>query len=447
MMKASSAAACLLFLLFLSCIDCDAFFSFKRIPKLQDSLEANNPTVEVFNHEAHQVQKPRFKRIFKKVSPNEEPFDEVARSLKAAQVADKQRKAATRTLDAIVSENVQSTVSDKHLESVAKSMKTVLAAKIQNSNHEFFGRSQSHLPRGIQAKIKIQVDHIPKPVSKSIKLLAEHVSSQDLSKEVDHSLASVAKSMRAVVDKVESQHEGQSVIQGFKVEGDSSNKIVFLDLEALKSLGISLDNSRISLGSSGLGRNLEPIEGLEAKSSNFQSIVEQKLEADLQSEDAQSHHQRTPIKPTVAVKHVSASQAVSAGLNQVALGSRITVPTGDITVIRPQTNTGSAAQRKSLFFGKFEGRNTGKPSPSTNQVSIWLLIITFLTSHVLQDHHQDSTTARVLQPVFQESRILSDNHHRGGEVRAHSLASQPSQQEEVHDVHQQQLKHFGFGGF
>jgi len=418
MLRAYSAS--LLFLLCLSCTDGDAFFSFKKIPKLQDPLEANNPTI-ASNHEEHQVQKPQFQRIFKKVSANEEPFGEVARSLKAAIVvpieADEQRKTSTRTLSAIVRENIQSTVADKHLESVAKSMKTVVDAKIQNSNHGFFRRSQSHLPRGIQAKVIVKVDHTSKPVSKSIKLEAEDLSSQDVSKEVDNSLASVAKSMKAVVAKVESQHEGQSVIQGFKVQGDSSNKIVFLDLEALKSSGISLDSSKISLGSSGFGRNLQLIEGLEAKSSNFQSVIEQKLEADHLSVDAEAHHQRIPIQPTAAVKHVSASQSVSGGLNQVPLGSRITVPTADIVVVRPQTNTGSAAaQRKSLFFGKFQGRNTGKFSPSTNQ------------------HHQASNTARVLQPITQEV--------------FHSLASQPSQQQGVHDVHPpQQQTHFGFGGF
>lgn len=403
-MQRAYSSASLLFFLF-SCTAGDAFFSFKKIPKLQeDPLEVTNPLVASY-HESHQVQKPQLKRIVKKVKANEEPIDEVTRSLKAAIVApidaDDQRKAATRTLGAIVSANVESAATDQHLESVAKSMKTVVAAKIQNSNHGFFRRVQSDSPRGIKAKVVVKVDHTSKPVSKSIKIEAEDLSShEDVSKEVEHSLASVANSMKAVVDKVESPQGGQTVIQGFKVQGDASNKIVFLDLEALKSSGISLDSSRISLGSSGLGRNLQPIEGLEAKSP-IQSIVEQKLEAYHEAVEAESHHQRTPLQPAVAVKQVSASQAVSGG-NQVALGSRITVPTAQMAVIRPQTNSVSK-QRKSLFFGKFEGRNSGKPSPATNQ------------------HHQ----VRVPQQVTQEG-------------------SQASQHE---DHHQQQFNHFGFGGF
>jgi len=422
MLRAHSSTA-LLLVSFLSCTNGEAFFGFKKIPKLQEPLLARNP-VEATNpvkltnpvlasyHEAHQVQKPQLRRIVKKVKANEEQLKEVGRSLKAAIVApidaNDQRKAATRTLGDIVSANVQSTVADKHLEFVAKSMKTVVDSKIQNSNHGFFRRPQSHQPRGIKSKVIVKVDNISKPVSKSIKLEVEDVSShEDLSKEVDHSLASVAKSMKAVVDKVESPHKGQSVIQGFKVQGDSSNKIVFLDLEALKSSGLSLDSSRISLGSSGFGQNLQPIEGLEAKSP-IQSIVEQKPEAYHEVANAESQHQSLHSQPAVAVKHVSASQPVSGG-SPVSLGSRVTVSTGEAEVIRPQSSSGTAQQRKSLFFGKFEGRNSGKPSTS--------------------NHNRASSTATVFHQDTEEG-------------------SQPVQQVvlEVHHPHQQ-VDRYGFGGF
>ena len=66
-------------------------------------------------------------------------------------------------------------------------------------------------------------------------------------------------------------------------------------------------------------------------------------------------HQREPLHPFIAVKHVVASQAAR-GYHQVPLDSRITAPTADAKVIKPLANT-KATKRQSLFFGKFQGRH------------------------------------------------------------------------------------------
>ena len=216
---------------------------------------------------------------------------------------------------------------------------------------------------------------------------SQHIAKSDRSSDVVNIKSSesdqfrfIAKTMKAVLNKEIKIHNlEQSVIQGFKVEGDSSNKIVFLDLEALRRTGIDLE--RVSIAAGTRSRSLKPIEGLKAKSSNFNSVVneirsdqdgktEPQLRIPVYEQFAKvteaenlpripsaniKDYQRTPLKPFIAVKHVVASQA-SRGYHQVPLDSRITAPTADATVIKPLANT-EATKRQSLFFGKFQGRH------------------------------------------------------------------------------------------
>eukprot|EP00092_Neocalanus_flemingeri_P023491 GFUD01025477.1.p1 GENE.GFUD01025477.1~~GFUD01025477.1.p1 ORF type:complete len:454 (+),score=67.27 GFUD01025477.1:49-1410(+) len=74
----------------------------------------------------------------------------------------------------------------------------------------------------------------------------------------------------------QSVDSGTADVQGFKVEGDTSNKIVFIDLEKLREAGFIFDNFKdLSLGSSG-GKTLEQF-GSQTSSSNFNSVIEETI--------------------------------------------------------------------------------------------------------------------------------------------------------------------------
>ena len=81
------------------------------------------------------------------------------------------------------------------------------------------------------------------------------------------------------------------------------------------------------------------------------------------------HRGRLPTQPSLAVKHVSVSQAAG-GHNQVSLGSRIRVSAAalDSTVVRP-VKVGGAARKPSLFFGKLQGGNYGNLGIQVSNIS------------------------------------------------------------------------------
>jgi len=70
-------------------------------------------------------------------------------------------------------------------------------------------------------------------------------------------------------------------IQGFEVEGDSSNTVVYFDLEALRLAGIDLSTAQLSLGSK--GESISPIEGLQVQSSDLPSEVSNQLKPKIPS--------------------------------------------------------------------------------------------------------------------------------------------------------------------
>eukprot|EP00092_Neocalanus_flemingeri_P095789 GFUD01121887.1.p1 GENE.GFUD01121887.1~~GFUD01121887.1.p1 ORF type:complete len:447 (+),score=71.30 GFUD01121887.1:51-1391(+) len=74
----------------------------------------------------------------------------------------------------------------------------------------------------------------------------------------------------------QSVDSGTADVQGFKVEGDTSNKIVFIDLEKLREVGFDFDDfNDLSLGSS-VGKTLEQF-GSHKSSSNFNSVIEETI--------------------------------------------------------------------------------------------------------------------------------------------------------------------------
>jgi len=256
----------LLFLAFLSSITANAYFGFKKVPKLKEEPFRS----EVYSQEAKPVQNPLFRGIPKKIEVEE------------------------KLIKNIVSTNIKYAVADKHLESVAKSMKTVLDCRVKKLNRQENAEISTHqYQRKIQPKVRVNVRLFSNPIAMSSKArLAVKKSSESgkfhlesVAKSITESgkFHKIAKSMKAVVNsETETSSVGQSTIQGFEVEGDSSNKIVFLDLESLKSsgiyIGIDLDRVSISAGPHDhgtRGRPLKPIEGLKAKSSIFNSVVEQ----------------------------------------------------------------------------------------------------------------------------------------------------------------------------
>ena len=70
-------------------------------------------------------------------------------------------------------------------------------------------------------------------------------------------------------------------IQGFEVQGDSSNTVVYFDLEALRLAGIDIATAQLSLGSR--GKSISPIEGLQVQSSDLPSVVSNQLKPKIPS--------------------------------------------------------------------------------------------------------------------------------------------------------------------
>ena len=203
---------------------------------------------------------------------------------------------------------------------------------------------------------------VPKPVQSFRRKINR--GSVLLNTATGNDLQKVAQSMKAVVSKkiqppVSHQPEQSgSVVQGFKVEGDPSNKIVFIDLEALRSAGISLDSPDISLGSSRFGENfLKPIEGLKTGSSNFQSVTQQNIQAE-------PHRSRIPSQPRHSVQQVapSHSRQVLGGGDQRALSSSFVTKSNQAgipsrqqpSLQQKQSPSPTPKQQQPVFFNKFQ---------------------------------------------------------------------------------------------
>jgi len=97
------------------------------------------------------------------------------------------------------------------------------------------------------------------------------------------------------------QQQSSGGLQGFKVAGDDSNKIIFLDVEALRAAGLSLDESAISLGSDTTGSSLQRIDGLKTSNSISQPKLQQARRIDQERSQASS-------QPRVSIKHVDANE-------------------------------------------------------------------------------------------------------------------------------------------
>eukprot|EP00092_Neocalanus_flemingeri_P040176 GFUD01043762.1.p1 GENE.GFUD01043762.1~~GFUD01043762.1.p1 ORF type:complete len:447 (-),score=60.08 GFUD01043762.1:82-1422(-) len=107
----------------------------------------------------------------------------------------------------------------------------------------------------------------------------------------------------------QSVDSGTADVQGFKVEGDTSNKIVFIDLEKLREAGFNFDDfNDLSLRSSG-GKTLEQF-GSQTSSSNFNSVIEETI-------------RKQESQPIIATKQVIAHDPAS---SQVSRGPSERVP-------------------------------------------------------------------------------------------------------------------------
>jgi len=148
------------------------------------------------------------------------------------------------TLEDLIKKNIEQTVSDKHLHLTHKAMETVVKSKISKAQRPTVN---AHVPNFLSRR--------PAPAIK-----------------VDSDLHSFATSKRANVIQAkstssaenggESQRQEESIVQGFKVENDHANTVVFLDLQSLKHL--DADNSKLYLKKR--NKSLKKIEGLQVAS-------------------------------------------------------------------------------------------------------------------------------------------------------------------------------------
>ena len=123
------------------------------------------------------------------------------------------------SIQTLVIKNIKSAVSHNHLQSVAKSMQTVLDHKVKKFDRGAFFKSGPF--KRVQPRVRINAA----PYS-------QHIAKSDRSSDVVHIKSSasdqfrvIAKTMKAVLNKKIKMHNlGQSFIQGFKVEGDSSKQ-------------------------------------------------------------------------------------------------------------------------------------------------------------------------------------------------------------------------------
>jgi len=342
-----------------------------------------------------------FKRIPKpKVGQRRVVHEESENPLK--QEKGSRTKANIKSLGTIVHENIKATLSDKHLDTVVKSMETVIGARIPKTNHN---RQPLNKPEGTGAGSRGTIQTIAAkningaiPTSKHIESMTKSTRTllfakipkvdKNISEEKDdvddgkpapprrtietivrnnlnnavavNHLKSVANSMKTVlfskipkvgnkieetavkkplpphpdparlnvkskpiIVKPESQEKaGKSVptksplvsnIQGFEVENDSSNKVVFLNIESLKSSGLDTDHVTISVGG-----DRKPLKQSVGSRSQF-FIPGLSVPT---------------TEPTVSVKHVAASQVAA------------------VKIVRPRKKGQTA--RQSSFFEKFQ---------------------------------------------------------------------------------------------
>jgi len=140
------------------------------------------------------------------------------------------------------------------------------------------------LHRGLQRKILKEnpSKRVVKLVDLESKLDSAEFQSQGRNQ---HRLAPVEKfeplDSRQSHRAVEDDDEDSFAIQGFEVEGDSSNTVVYFDLEALRLAGIDLSTAQLSLGSK--GESISPIEGLQVQSSDLPSEVSNQLKPKIPS--------------------------------------------------------------------------------------------------------------------------------------------------------------------
>jgi len=208
-----------------------------------------------------------------------------------------------------------------------------------------------------------------------------------------HRLASVEKfepldSHRAVED----DDEDSFAIQGFEVEGDSSNTVVYFDLEALRLAGIDLSTAQLSLGSK--GESISPIEGLQVQSSDLPSEVSNQLkpkipsnnrgansipgaltvQPELPSVSRSKSNIGNQVEPTnfqsVAPKLHRIAKARDNGVNELAvkeidvgdlqvrsldasLKSNIRIPAKNVeSIVSRPSKVGSDLRKNKVFFGK-----------------------------------------------------------------------------------------------
>jgi len=219
-----------------------------------------------------------------------------------ADIDDGKPVAPRRTIETIVRNNLNNAVAVNHLESVANSMKTVLFSKIPKVGN----------------KIEETADK---------KRLQPHLNVKS----------------KPIVKSENPKNAGQSApmpksnLQGFEVENDSSNKVVFLDIESLRSSGLDMDQVSISVG--GDRKPLKQAVG--SRSQLFIPGLEQKKVVTEKSPLAKKALIKPGIRfsvptpePTVSVKHVAASQAAA------------------VKIVRPRKKGQTA--RQSSFFEKFE---------------------------------------------------------------------------------------------
>eukprot|EP00092_Neocalanus_flemingeri_P023492 GFUD01025478.1.p1 GENE.GFUD01025478.1~~GFUD01025478.1.p1 ORF type:complete len:444 (-),score=65.88 GFUD01025478.1:94-1425(-) len=106
----------------------------------------------------------------------------------------------------------------------------------------------------------------------------------------------------------QSVDSGTADVQGFKVEGDTSNKIVFIDLEKLREVGFDFDDfNDLSLGSS-VGKTLEQF-GSHKSSSNFNSVIEETI----RKQESSTYSSQPIIATQQVIAHDPASSQVSRG--------------------------------------------------------------------------------------------------------------------------------------
>eukprot|EP00092_Neocalanus_flemingeri_P087476 GFUD01110400.1.p1 GENE.GFUD01110400.1~~GFUD01110400.1.p1 ORF type:complete len:429 (+),score=69.12 GFUD01110400.1:52-1338(+) len=182
---------------------------------------------------------------------------------------------------------VQNVESENHLQEIAKSMKAAVVSKKED---------------GLQIN------------EKSKKTVIAENNLQKIAKPVS---VSAAKESDQPVVSEQSVHSGTADVQGFKVEGDTSNKIVFIDLEKLREAGINFDDfNDLSLGSSG-GKTLEQIGDFQTSSSNFNSIIEETI----RQQESSTYSSQPIIATQEVIAHDPASSQVSRDPDSVSLSS------------------------------------------------------------------------------------------------------------------------------